>query len=71
MTTQEQMPIYEEASRRKAALELLRFKAMRQMCEGKSTCTLYEDDVNEILCVAGLGVITPDSLKEKTLEVII
>lgn len=53
----------------KAALELLKFKAMRQMCEGKNTCFLDEDDVNEILIVAGMPVITPDSLKNKTLEV--
>lgn len=53
----------------KAALELLKFKAMKQMCEGKNTCFLDEDDVNEILIVAGMPVITPDSLKNKTLEV--
>lgn len=52
-----------------AALNLLRFKAMRQMCEGKNTCTLDENDVNEILMVAGMTIITPDSFKTKTLEV--
>lgn len=57
--------------RMQAAIELLEFKAMRQMCfERKTTCTLDEDDVNEILMVAGAGVITPDSLKAKELEVI-
>ena len=40
--------------RMKAALELLRFKAVRQMCEGKTTCTLTEADVQEILFVAGI-----------------
>ena len=54
----------------KAALELLKFKAMRQMAIGKSTCTLNEDDVNEILIVAGLPVITPESFNKKELEVI-
>ena len=56
--------------RMQAAIELLEFKAMRQMCEGKTTCSLDENDVNEILMVAGAGVITPDSLKAKELEVI-
>lgn len=40
--------------RLKAALELLRFKAARQMCEGKTTCTIDELDVQEILFVAGM-----------------
>ena len=53
----------------KASLELLRFKAMRQMALGKSTCTLDENDVNEILIVAGYPVITPESLTKKELEV--
>lgn len=56
--------------RQQAALDLMKFKAMRYMCEGKTTCTLDENDVNEILCVAGMGVITPDSLNKKELEVI-
>lgn len=38
----------------RAALELLRFKAAKQMCEGKTTCTLDENDIQEILFVAGL-----------------
>ena len=54
-----------------AALELLTNKALKQMAATKSTCTLDEDDVNEVLLVAGLPVLTPDSLKAKTLEVII
>ena len=56
--------------RMQAAIELLAFKAMMQMCEGKTTCTLNETEVNEILFVAGAGVITPDSIKAKELEVI-
>lgn len=40
----------------KSALELLRFKAARQMCEGKTTCTLNEDDIQEILYIAGMSI---------------
>lgn len=54
----------------KASIELLKFKAMRQMCEGKTTCTLDETDVNEILLVAGMPLIVPESFKAKELEVI-
>lgn len=32
-------------SRLKAAIELLEHKALEQMCEGKTTCTLNEKDV--------------------------
>lgn len=39
-----------------AALDLLRFKAVKQMCEGKTTCILNEDDVQEILLVAGINL---------------
>lgn len=46
-----------------AALQLLRFKAGRQMCEGKTTCTLNESDIQEILFLAGMPI-------EKELEVI-
>ena len=42
--------------RMKVALELLRFKAARQMCEGKTTCTIDERDVQEILYVAGMNI---------------
>jgi hypothetical protein len=51
------------AERMAAALELLRFKAARQMCEGKKTVALYESDIQEILFVAGIKL-------EKELEVI-
>lgn len=53
-----------------AALKLLRFKAMSQMCEGKTTCTLDEADVNEILLVGGMPLITPDEFKVPELKVI-
>lgn len=57
--------------RLRAALELMQHKALKQMAATKSTCTLDEDDINEVLLVAGMPVLTPDSLKAKTLEVII
>ena len=40
----------------KAALELLRFKAARQMCQGKTTCTLDELDIQEVLFIAGMNI---------------
>ena len=60
-----------QQARMQAAIELLKFKALAQMCEGKTTCALNEHDVNEILLTAGAGVITPDSFKARELEVII
>lgn len=53
--------------RAKAALDLLRLKAGRQMCEGKTTCTLDENDIQEILFVAGIPL---EEKKKKELEVI-
>lgn len=55
-----------QAIRAKAALELLILKAGRQMCQGKWTCTLNEDDVQEILFVAGIEMKREE---EKELEV--
>lgn len=52
-------------TRLKMALDLLRLKAARQMCEGKSTCTLTEDDVQDVLFVAGMSL----DDKKKELEV--
>lgn len=40
----------------RAALNLLRLKAVRQMCEGKTTCTLNETDIQEVLFVAGMSL---------------
>ena len=51
--------------RAKAALDLLRLKAGRQFCEGKTTCTLDENDVQDILFIAGLTL----DHKTKELEV--
>jgi hypothetical protein len=52
--------------RMKLALDLLRLKAARQMCEGKTTCTLDENDVQDVLFIAGMGL----DDKQKELEVI-
>lgn len=54
-----------QAIRARAALELLKLKAVRQMCEGKTTCTLDEKDIQEVLFVAGMKL-----KEEKELEVI-
>ena len=54
------------AIRARAALDLLRFKAASQMCEGKTTCTLDEKDIQEVLFVAGIVL---EEKKEKELEV--
>lgn len=53
-----------QAIRARAALELLKLKAVRQMCEGKTTATLDEKDIQEVLFVAGMKL-----KDEKELEV--
>lgn len=60
-----------QQARMQSAIELLAHKALKQMAETKSTCTLDEDDVNEIMLVAGAPLLTPETLKDKTLEVIV
>lgn len=52
-----------------AALELLRYKALQQMCIGKTTCFINEDDVNEILSVANMPLITPESIMKKEVTI--
>lgn len=54
-------------TRMMAALDLLRLKAVKQMCEGKTTCILNEDDVQEVLLVAGMSL---DPKSDRELEVI-
>ena len=51
-----------------AALNLLRFKMLTKIGEG--SFYLNEQDVNEVLTVAGLPVIVPGELNKKELEVI-
>lgn len=48
----------EAQARYKAALDLLRLKAIRQMCVGKTTCTIDESDIQEVLLVAGMSLDT-------------
>lgn len=38
-----------------SALELLRFKAAKQLCEGKDV-SINEEDVQEILFIAGMTI---------------
>lgn len=54
-------------TRLRMALDLLRLKAARQMCEGKTTCILDEDDVQDVLFVAGMNL----DDKTKELEVML
>lgn len=49
------------------ALDLLRLKAARQMCEGKTTCILDENDVQDVLFIAGMSL----NDKKKELEVML
>lgn len=56
--------------RLKAAIELLELKAIRQTTGTKTTVSLNEDDVNEVLLVAGLDVLESDNRNAKELEVI-
>ena len=51
------------AVKHKAALDLLRMKATSQMVEGKTTCTLNEVDIQEILLVAGMPLNTVKELE--------
>lgn len=46
--------------RQKAALDLLRMKALSQMCMGKTTCTLDEKDIQEVMIVAGMDFTSRD-----------
>lgn len=54
--------------RAEVAMELLRHKALMQIAKG-GPCLLDENDINEILIVAGLKVIVPDEVNKKELEV--
>lgn len=55
-----------------AALNLMRFKAMREIANDKNpNYVLGIDDVNEILLVAGLPVIVPGEVNKKEVEVIL
>ena len=53
----------------KAALELMRFKALVDVA-GDTVPLLDIKDINEILIAAGIPVIVPDEVNKKELEVI-
>lgn len=52
------------------ATELMRLKILMQIGKGSSYPALDLDDVNEILCVAGLPAITPNEVNVPELKVI-
>jgi len=58
-----------ESNIKLAALRLLRHKALVKLAQDR-TYLLGIEDVNEILCVAGLPVIVPEELKAKEIDVI-
>lgn len=58
------------AIRNQAALELMRHKMLIQLAEGKTYPSLNDDDVNEILIVAGMPVIVPDEVNVPELDII-
>lgn len=53
-----------------AALSLARYKMLVQIAEGQSNPALYYEDINEILLVGGLPVITPEEINAKELKII-
>lgn len=59
-----------ETNVKMAALKLLRHKMLVEMGKGRTFPSLEVEDVNEILIVAGLPVITPDELKAPEVEVV-
>lgn len=59
-----------ETNVKMAALKLLRHKMLVEMGKGRTFPSLEVEDVNEVLIVAGLPVITPDELKAPEVEVI-
>ena len=59
----------ETNNRTQAALELARFKMKKQMAEGRKPL-LDNEDLNEILLVAGVPLLTPNELDEPDIDVI-
>lgn len=59
-----------ETNVKMAALKLLRHKMLVEMGKGRTFPSLEVEDVNEILIVAGLPVVTPDELKAPEVEVV-
>lgn len=58
------------AIRNQAALELMRFKVLKEVAEGSRYPGLTIADVNEILTVAGMPVIIPEEVNAPELKVI-
>ena len=59
-----------ETNVKAAALKLMRHKMLVEMGRGLTFPSLDMKDVNEILLVAGLPVITPDETKAPEVDVI-
>jgi hypothetical protein len=51
-----------------ASLNLLRYKMLMQIAGGKDTISYM--DVNEVLLVGGMPVITPEEINAKELQII-
>lgn len=51
-----------------ASLNLLRYKMLMQIAGGKDTISYM--DVNEVLLVGGMPIITPDEINAKELRII-
>lgn len=58
------------AIRNQAALELMRYKMLAQLAADKTYPSLDDNDVNEILIVAGMPVIIPDEVNVPELDII-
>ena len=59
-----------ETNVKMAALNLLRHKMLVEVGKGSSFPMLTLDDINEVLIVAGLPVITPNKVNTPELKVI-
>lgn len=58
------------AIRNQAALELMRHKMLVDMASDKKYPSLNNDDINEILIVAGMPVIVPNEVNIPELDII-
>lgn len=63
------IPEEKKSIRTEAAIELARHKMLMQMAKGYSF-GLNEEDINEVMIVAGLPLLTPDELNAPELDVI-
>lgn len=59
------------ATRNQTALELLRFKALKELTESSNhQWVIRLEDVNEVFLVAGMPLIVPDEMNAKEINVI-